>query len=269
MRRWLLLCSSILLLAPSAARAQSGDAHLRWNDCAGKNGASDLTFGCNTNEGVSTLVGSIVPPTGLAGPLGYVSSVHAQVSFVDHPPCDGPGPCRGADMPSWWRLDAAGCRAGGITGSNDFTHVPFTNGTGCENPWGHRNSIGGVTGITYPVVDAYWGVFNDRSIVDVGFDLVGGTMALMEGVEYYAFRLDIDHAGAVGNGACEGCCQPYFALMGVVKLHVEPPGGGGDILVSPSFDPGYVTWNSPYPPAPCGPTPARDRTWGQLKSLYR
>jgi hypothetical protein len=265
-----LFAAGLLLLAAAPALAQSGDALLRWDECAGKGGADNTVFACDTNAGTSTLVGSIVVPSGYATLLGYVTSIHAQVGFRDSPPCDGPGPCRGPDMPSWWRLDAAGCRAGSLTGSNDFALAPFTTGSGCVDPWSHRNSIGAPLAVTYPVVDSYWGTFLDRSIVDLGFDLVGGTMALAEGVEYYAFRLELDHAAATGDGSCGGCCQPYVALMGTVKLHVDTPGGPGDIFVQPTSYPGYVSWNGTLTAAPaCGPTPTRARSWGYIKSLYR
>ncbi len=260
----------LLVFAAAPALAQPGDALLRWDECAGKGGAQNTVFGCDTNAGVSTLVCSIVPPAGYDPLLAYVTGIHAQLGFRDGPPCDGPGPCRGPDQPSWWRLDPAGCRAGSLTSSNAFGFAPFTTGGGCVDPWAHRNSIGAPPSITYPVLDSYWGVFSDRSIVEVGFDLVGGTLALTPGVEYYALRLELDHAGATGDGSCGGCCQPYVALMGAVRLHVDAPGGPGDIFVQPTSYPGYVSWNGPIYPAPaCGPTPARARSWGYVKSLYR
>lgn len=259
-----LLAFLILGAVPAWSQPQQGDAILRWNECAGKGGLEYADFACDADDGISTIVGSFR----LDAPLTDVNGLRCTLLLSTTPPCDGPGPCRGYDLQSWWRVDPGGCRDGGLSASTDFSAPPFTVGTGCVNAWYRKYPIGGVQNYTYPVVDSYWGVYNDRVRVNLSFDLLLQSISLVPGTEYYAFRIDIDHAGTIA-GACAGCCVPLFVMWDRIVLHTGPISNTGDVVIPHYSYPGFLAWQWGPNTVACGPTPARHTTWGRIKSQYR
>lgn len=89
------------------------------------------------------------------------------------------------------------------------------------------------------------------------------------GVEYYAFRLLLSQENSVGAGACGGCDAPVCIVMN--QLTIGQPAGMGDYVLQSAADRNYVTWQGgDIGGAGCPiATPARNRTWGAIKSLYR
>lgn len=261
-RRLLVLLPLLCVVAP--ARAQVGDVHLSWNDCLPKGGLENLAYACDSNEGVSTLVCTFR----LNFPIAAVDAVTLDFDVRSGLPCDGPGPCRGPDLTSFWQLQRGGCRAGSITVSSDFTSAPFNGGTGCTNMWRSAQVFQGPVDVTYPVNDSYWGWYYDRIAFHTSASPIGGNpVALAAGVEYYALRIVIDHALSAGDGACDGCCAPM--ALGVNRLTISS--GGQDFVLQTQTYPEFVVWQSfgGPPSGPCAPTIAVARSWGYVKSLYR
>ena len=263
MKRTLPLLLVLLSLA-APARAQIGDVHLSWNDCLAKGGLENLAYACDANEGVSTLVCAFH----LNQAVGPIDRLSLDFGLRTNLPCDGPGPCRGPDLLSYWQLEPGGCRAGSLNVSTDFTSAPYNTGTACVNMWRSAQVFQGAVNATYPVFDSYWGWFYDRTLFHTEVSAIGGNpVSLAAGVEYYAMRIVIDHAMSAGDGACDGCCAPV--AFGISRLTITS--GGQDIVLQPLSLPEFAVWQSfGYPPpGPCAPTAAVARTWGQIKSLYR
>ena len=71
----------------------------------------------------------------------------------------------------------------------------------------------------------------------------------------------------VGTDACGGCMVPVCLMLNLVRI-AQPPGTpGGDIEVSNPLVSNYVTWQGAS--LFLCLTPTVNRTWGQVKSLYR
>jgi hypothetical protein len=97
-------------------------------------------------------------------------------------------------------------------------------------------------------------------------------------LEFAAFRLVIDHRGTVGDVACAGCTVPACIALTGICLH-RSAGLGNELLVSPLVS-DFALWQGgtfspcpgalPFPSLPgCEVTPTINRTWGQVKTLYR
>lgn len=86
----------------------------------------------------------------------------------------------------------------------------------------------------------------------------GRGFALYRGVEYFLFDMDLHLDSAVeAGGSCSGCGAPVtIGLLTQVPLQNDPPV--------------YFTCATANGSAvACSATPARNTTWGVLKSLYR
>jgi hypothetical protein len=88
------------------------------------------------------------------------------------------------------------------------------------------------------------------------------------GVEYYMFEMIVNNAKTLG-GTCPGCNVPvciYFNSLecdqpdthAIVPVFTAAPAGGRQ----------FVTWQGGAG-ANCAGVPTLNRTWGQVKSLYR
>lgn len=104
-----------------------------------------------------------------------------------------------------------------------------------------------------------------RVILGVG---VAGADAftLTAGETYLAGILTIRF---VGTSTCSGCTSPVCFVFNSAQVTRLPGAAGGSppafVTPSPAFG-NQATWGAG---TACGIVPARARTWGQIKSLYR
>jgi len=231
-----------LLLAVSASLAVAQGINLRLNDCAAA-GQSNAAASCASNTGLAiAMVGSAVAPAGMDRVVACEGYIDVQTSA--------------AALSPWWLLEATGCRPASLTFSFDFTTAPGT----CNDFWG-----GGATG--------GGGVSPEHSAPNrLQIKLVGATPTenpIDPGVEHYMFRASINRAKSTGAGSCAGCLDAACFVLN--RLVVNQPAGVGDATISTPMLANYVTYNGGVigglgcPAA----TPAQNRTWGQVKSLYR
>lgn len=244
MKKSLLIAGTMLVLGASMASAQGG-INLSWNDC-GTFGTGNITFACNTNAGAPfTAVGSFYPPATLPEFLG----INAQIDLRSQGP-----------TPEWWKHNTGFCRGTtGLSVNFDFTSGPFN----CADFF-----VGAAAGgfvYEYPAGPAPAG---ERSRVRltcaVPFDNRG---QIDEGVEYYAFKLNVLRAKTSGAGSCPGCNVPVCLVLDNIQLF-QPPEQANDPIISNPADRNFVTWQASDPTCPAS-TPAANKTWGQVKSLYR
>jgi hypothetical protein len=73
------------------------------------------------------------------------------------------------------------------------------------------------------------------------------------------------YLGDANSGACAGCSTGACIVLNSVEL-VRLPGaiGGNVTLTTPGSN--FATWQAG---AACVTVPVRNRTWGQVKALYR
>lgn len=259
MRTPLLACSLLLL---AAASANASATHIRWNACYGDGGVTNRDFACDTNAGSEQLECSFtltVPVSGVWQIDGFVNMAFAA-----------------STLPAWWQFVTAGsCRAGSLSARN----LPPATAVACVD-WADGNRDGLLS-------------YRSTSLGPNGSQIeVLSPMApaapfdLNAGQEYFAFTALVNHAKTVGAGACGGCnlggCMGFVGVRlvrsGPALSIGEPP---GDVLITPAGTVDQVvTWQGgvgiaipnyggagwTYCP---GATPARNRTWGDVKAIYR
>ena len=99
------------------------------------------------------------------------------------------------------------------------------------------------------------------------------------GTHVYAFKMLINNAKTVGPGACAGCQDDLCIVLNSILVSQTPGTPEGNRFLSNpdlsqvvSGQGGQWWWNHLEPGGTCVgdcPTPARARTWGQIKGIYR
>lgn len=244
---FLILALAVLCVAGVApATAQTTGINLRWTDCSTA-GADNMAFACDVNTGAPfTLVGTFVPPSGVNQFVGFEAVV--DVGSNSDPIGD------------WWRVQPGGCRAGAALASFDFTIGPFT----CTDPFGGQ-AFGGLdftpqpTGTTLPAPLTNKGRFKvAAAVAPPGIVLTGGT-------EYYAFLLRLLRTNTL---TCTGGCAEAACIRLNSILVAQPAGVGNFFLTAPPAGGDQdVTWQGAG--ADCAAVPVQNRTWGEVKHLYR
>lgn len=245
MRRLLLAFGLLATIATSAFAQSDGSVSLAFDDC-GAAGVPARTFACNSNSGSEVLYVSFRPPSGLTDVFGL--DVDVMVGTIDL-----------AVLPDWWSfLPTVGCRRTALSVSGSFAG---TSGA-CEDPWGGQ-AFGTTVVSSVPMLPD--GLLRrERIRVQMRIPNAAAT-SLDPAVEYYGVRISIAHAKTVGTGACSGCSAPMCLALGPASLVHRPANPGNVALVQ--TDRHAVVWNGT---SSCDRlVPARNRTWGMLKSLYR
>src|SRR5262245_4516885 len=242
MKKLVFTCIAWLALTPSIASA--GGIKLAWNDCLGAGGATNRTFACDTNVGFNDLYVSVDPS-------------------VDLPDVNGSNPLidlttySTAQLPAWWQLKNAGsCRPFGIS-------APTIPGS-CADLWnGHAVAeiAAYYTTAVVPQLPLNW-----ARILGSVYVPTTNAVAVHPGTEYTVMVIRITNAKSTGLGACDGCQLPACIVLNEVLLTTN---NSGDLIMKNSIqydcpgEPGTtVSWQG-------SPTPTLNRTWGQMKSLYR
>jgi hypothetical protein len=231
-----------LLLAVSASLAAAQGINLRLNDCAAA-GTTNAAASCATNAGIAiSMVGSAIVPSGMDRVVACEGYIDVQTSA--------------ASLSPWWLLESTGCRPAALTFSFDFTTAPGT----CNDFW-----AGGATG--------GGGVSPDHSAPNrLQIKLVGATPGenpIDSGAEQYMFKANINRTKSTGAGSCAGCLDAACFVLN--RLVVNQPAGVGDATISTPMLANYVTYAGGVigglgcPAA----TPTQNRTWGQVKGMYR
>src|SRR5262249_51563100 len=112
-----------------------------------------------------------------------------------------------------------------------------------------------------PALQPSWRRIKITLSTSIGFNELIATQ------EYFSCNVRIDHARTTGAGSCAGCLVPACLIFQSIK--VTTPAHSGDVLVSGPTAPGSdtVTWQGSG--ADCSLVPVKNRTWGQVKALYR
>lgn len=242
MRRTMIACA---LLACVATDAFAAGINLSWNAC-GAAGATNRTFACNTNTGIHTLYVSFMPAAGTVA----ITSAESVIDLAS----------TALPLPQWWQFKNAGtCRQTALSVAADFTAgVP-----GCEDYWSGQ-AIGGVTLFNPNVVPGYTG----RARLIVMYTMAPELATLPDpNVEYAVLRLAINNTKTVGSGSCAGCATPMCLVLNQIRF--TQPAGVGDYNLYAPLHSNIVTWQGGDLATVCyTATPARNRTWGGVKSLY-
>ena len=238
---------TLLLLMSAVQAAADGRIYLSWEDCALDGaGAADLDAACEFDEGNSALHCAFTLDQAIDDVVGIEVTVDLQHSQ--------------RTLPNWWRLMGKGeCRDASLFASGDFTG----NGV-CADPW--RNLGGGVA-LYYRGLPR--GETSQARMIGVYALQSDSARTLDAGPMYYGLKLLISNQKTVFP-ACGGCFQPACLVLNQVKLLRGPKSVPSEITIE---TPGpalanRATWRGGSG-ADCATVPARSRTWGQIKRLYR
>ena len=237
-----------MLAAASTALSQTSGVLLAWDNCSGGGGVPDRTFACDANTGFNYLYVSFVAPQGISMFVAMQADLDFSFGSTTTPP--------------WWQVrNQTGqqnqCRNGALSAAANSI------GTGCVDFY-QGNASGGVS--SYQI--AYGGQPN-RAHARLFFGVPSANGGpLVAGVEYYACRALINNVKTVST--CAGC-QTTACISGTSVQLLQPngtPGGNVTLAEPPPGRSRFVTWQNGAT-ANCGVVPARNATWGTIKSLYR
>ncbi|MBI5168557.1 MAG: hypothetical protein HZA61_03620 [Candidatus Eisenbacteria bacterium] len=263
MRR--LLAPLVLLLCVSNAPAHAAQGmNLSWDNCFGDGAVRNKTFACDTNTGSEQLYVSFELDSAFAPLTGL------ELSMVIATPA---GPSS-----AWWQFKNTGsCRQTALSASA----IPLVPGVSCVDYW-QGAAAGGVT--AYILNYNYAG--SNRLLAVFALPM-SAAASLDAGTEYFGIRIAITHAKTVGTGSCPGCLDPV--CLGLENLLLTRPAGVGDLRLAEetTFGSSTVNWqgaaagsvrvkrDNPYYPnwfyrvlSCASATPARNHTWGSIKSQY-
>ncbi|MFN8589521.1 MAG: hypothetical protein U0704_17145 [Candidatus Eisenbacteria bacterium] len=245
MKKTLLL--SAVLLAVSASLASAAGLNLYWTSC-GAGGAANKSFACNSNTATAhKLYGSYVAPAGTTAITGNEMVVDLVSST--------------ASLPAWWSMfTPSSCRPTAL--SANFIDATGVSGD-CIDYWQSQAS-GGVGAYTA----GFGGQPNRARVLIVAAVAPANAVPVDVDAEYYSFTLSISNTKTVGSGSCAGCTDPVCIVLNEIKL--TQPAGVGDFRIQSPATRNYVTWQGGVVAGGCpAVVPAQNRTWGQVKSLYR
>lgn len=243
MKKAILLAGALLALSASVAAAAG--LNLSWNDC-GTFGVQNKTFACNVNTGSDILWGSYIPPDGSTAITGNEMVLDLQSAA--------------AVLPAWWQFKNTGsCRQTALSAA--FAANASGN---CGDYWSGQAS-GGLASYNLNVVP---GATNRARILLVAAVDQALAAPVDGATEYYSFSLTMNHTKTVGTGACAGCTDGICIVLNEIKL--TQPVGVGDYRIQNPAVRNFVTYQGGAVSGGCpAATPARNTTWGQVKSLYR
>jgi hypothetical protein len=245
MRRLVL---SVTILAFTAAPVSAAGLSLTWDACATDAGAtSDKSFDCANPAGVARLYGVFNSPAN-AAMLAFDFSIDIGIDA--------------ATLPDFWHFQTpitpTGCNDGVALRDNR----PFAVCT-AVNPWG-TDGDGASTNVGYGPESG--GPNRARFVGNV---YRTSTFNVVAGTNYYGmhFEIPFEKASEAG-GACAGCTATAAIVWNSGLIGTPSAGGAEDIWISGAGIASFcATANGAT--SLCGATPARNKTWGALKSLYR
>jgi len=209
-----------------------------------------MNFACNTNDGSNVLVVSFVPNYDIPD----VNGMSAALDLVS----------ASCPMTPWWQFKNLGaCRATALSANAIALPAQLS----CADIWQGQAAAS--------VASYLWGIDGDfrrsRILVELGTPTGWGEPVSAD-TEYYGVNLIIRNTSTVGAGSCTGCTDPMLIMLEEVVLRTID--SGTYRIQNPNVY-NLAWWQNcvgdlcgPYPPSPCV-TAALNRTWGQIKSIYR
>ncbi|HKQ58773.1 MAG TPA: hypothetical protein VJY35_12970 [Candidatus Eisenbacteria bacterium] len=232
-----------VLLALTASWASAAGINMFWDDC-GPAGTTAKTFACDSNSGNHDIFISFDPPQQIPQLVG-----NTQVIDIFVP---------GSNLPDWWQFKNAGsCRQLSLT-------TPNIGPGSCVDTW---------AGQDLPSIAAYLNTANTPWMAPNRARLIGSTavsnaaaVAVDPGTEYYSMAIRINSSKTVGTGACAGCSSGVCLFLTEITLTDT---NSNTYFVNSILNSNFMVWQEPWIGGPGCFVPTTNKTWGQVKSIYR
>ena len=236
------VASAVLMMYAWAPAASGGQINFYWNDCLGDGSAENKTIDCTASNDIVEAIGSFI----LSSPMPDFVAVEVVAEVCAN---------NTTSPPRWWTFDpaAGACHDGSLSMTFDFSSLANHR---CTDPF-DASVVGGLA--NYVVHDRY------ARIIGVGAVDASNARALEPGVEYYGFRLALKLDKATGADSCAGCSIP--AVIGLISINAVGRAGSQE-LSTYAANSQIAAWNGGNYQE-CYGDAAQNRTWGQVKSLYR
>jgi hypothetical protein len=239
-------CITALLLALGAASASASRLNLAWTNCLGDGGTTNQNFACNANTGASTMIASFTPNM-------TSSTVNGNEVVIDVQTAS-------SALPAWWEF------------KNPGTCRPSALSLGAFAPVSSLICLEEFAGAAFAGIGAYKIGFGgpNRARLVIAEAVPAEALAYVDdSAEWFSVSVTIKRTSSTGAGACAGCSTPACIVLNSIKLTAG--GGAKDEFIGTSPGTNYVTWQGGVLGGGGCPaaTPARNTTWGAVKSLYR
>jgi hypothetical protein len=261
MKKLLVLCAGLMLVA-SAASAQVNGLHMSWAACPNQVG--------HLPDGAFTCDGSLHSLYGTFNVAASTPGVVAMDGIIDLL-FQSPG------VPSFWQFQTGGCNETGVaisaakpaagcgTAANNTTTLCSAGGAGCS---AFITAYAFGASINQPANRARMLIALARASTSPV--TLANTLVLPNA--HYAWNLNFfeDNASEIG-GPCDGCGTGVsFTWNQAVFYNTSAMSGGEGVAAAvSSADVGSADASSFSNCTGCQTVGARNRSWGQLKSLYR
>jgi hypothetical protein len=240
MKKTSTLAALLLAISATAAMAQSG-LNLNWDECTIAGGTQNKIFACNVDAGLAfALNASVIPPS------AYNTFASASAIIDVH--------VDAATLPDWWLTNAGQCRANRIT----ISFAPGVNVTSCSDIW-NFSTIVEVSAIQQSVNGANRVRINGLAAIPAGSEIP----LVADGTEYWTAKVSIFRNNTT---TCTGCSMGACIVFNESKL--LSPTEPAQVITNEATR-RWVTWNGGGGTDCPTDTPAINRTWGAVKSLYR
>jgi hypothetical protein len=243
----------MLALTAVTALAQGQGVNLSWGpDCASDALIVNKNFACTSNAGSSTMVASFVPTASHERLLSLEATIVAQTCFDQV-------------ISDWWQFKNVGaCRLASLSSNVAY---PAT-AVNCRDAWAGQGiqlvAYDGdpVRGYLPPYVQGI------RARIKVGCAVSPEQASAVEGgFEYFAFNLVVNHAKTVGSESCAGCVDPVWWWFEVATVGYLDAGVYSEERIGWPTINQMISWQGGW--SECVPVATRNKTWGQIKGLYR
>lgn len=244
MLRWLApLLAAALAAETFVPAAHAAGINLYWNNCS-VSGATNRDFACNTNSGNNDLYLSYDPPVQFTDLVAIAGTIDIQAMS--------------STLPAWWQFTNPGsCRQTALI----VIPPPLPD---CVDPWlGQEVSAVGAYHVSPDL-----GLSPDRARLVVYAAVPSGFASgpIVPGTEYVSLVVRISNAKTVG--ACTGCEVPVCLVLNSIEF-IRDGMQPGPALATPLTN-NIVAWQGSITGLGCAAeVPARNPTWGQIKSIYR
>lgn len=238
-------CLVVLALLAVSGPVRSGTLALRWDECVEGGGLGNKSFVC----GLAIDGALCVPTIQLPAPVDSVIGVEWVVDLIAATPT----------LPDWWQFSTGACRPSALTASTNFAGIGA-----CADPW---------NGQALALVQVYApgeprGGLNQARIICTSSVLAAAQVRLDAGTAYYPGVMRLSYTKSTGADACAGCTTPVCLVLNSMNLLRHPGASVQTLEYVPELgDPNQVSWQGAG--GDCQLVPARNRTWGAIKSLYR